>query len=133
MSRSPTFTVLWSTFMEGKPAGPGCWATPELVWTTVNTAAANSPKAKVNIVAPVMLVSPSKGYRRFALLDIRNAGVVRRSRAGSGPEELAVGFNYADVVDAGLAAPHQAAFVELPLLIAVAAVPVAGVVVPLVL
>src|SRR5260370_16417101 len=61
MSRSPTFTVLWSTFTEAAFAGAACWATPELVGTTVNTAVANSETAKGNIVARIMLVSPSKG------------------------------------------------------------------------
>ena len=59
--------------------------------------------------------------------------MVRRSRAGSGPEELAVTLGYGDVIDAGFAPTRQAVVVELPEFVAVAAEPLAGVVVPLVL
>ena len=38
-----------------------------------------------------------------------------------------------DVVDAGLAAAHQAVLVELPLLVAVGAMPLAGIIVPFIL
>src|SRR6516165_11429177 len=67
------------------------------------------------------------------LRDVRDAGVVRRSRTWSGPEELAVTFGDGDVVDAGLPPTHQAVVVEFPQLVAVAAEPLARVVVPLVL
>ena len=57
--------------------------------------------------------------------------------AGRGPGAGQKNFRSAsrdgDVVDAGLAAAHQAAVVELPQLVAVAAAPVAGGVAPLVL
>src|SRR6266436_8314778 len=74
-----------------------------------------------------------KVYGRFALLDIRDAGVVRRSRTRSGPEELTVTLGYGDVVDAGFAPTHQAVVVEFPEFVAVTAEPLAGVVVPFVL
>src|SRR5437867_8190870 len=48
------------------------------------------------------------------------------------PEELALAFLDRQVVDAGVAVRHQAGVVEQPVLVAVAAVPVAAVVVPLV-
>src|SRR5690348_16558513 len=67
------------------------------------------------------------------LSDVRDARVVRGAGAGGGPEEPAIGLGDGDVVDAGLAAPHQAPFVELPQLVAVAAMPEAVGVVPLVL
>src|SRR5215470_15464711 len=46
---------------------------------------------------------PESGLR-----DVRDAGVVRRSRTGSGPEELAGTFGDGDVVDAGFPPAHQA-------------------------
>jgi hypothetical protein len=55
--------------------------------------------------------------------------LVLRSRAEPSPVVLVDG----NVVDAGLAPPHQAVLVELPQLVAVAAVPLVAVVVPLVL
>src|SRR6516225_2588849 len=61
------------------------------------------------------------------------AELVSRSRTGDGPEELALAFGDGDIVDAGFAASHHAAFVKLPQLIAVATVPASSVVVPLVL
>src|SRR5260370_8488054 len=60
----------------------------------------------------------------------RNSG---RPWAGRGPVKTAVFFCDRNVVDAGFAAAHQAVLVELPLLVAVRAVPLAGVVVPLIL
>jgi hypothetical protein len=45
------------------------------------------------------------GYR---LLDVGDAGVVRRSRAGSGPEELAIAFGYGDIVSLVSAWPDVA-------------------------
>src|SRR5260370_37303089 len=59
--------------------------------------------------------------------------VVRRSRTGGGPEKLAIAFGDGHVVDAGFPPTHQAIVVELPEFVAVAAEPLAGVVVPLVL
>src|SRR3954467_13427956 len=52
---------------------------------------------------------------------------------GAAPERpviLALAFLDRQVVDAGDAPAHQAAFVELPILVAIAAKPVAGIVVP---
>src|SRR5579872_7488732 len=60
----------------------------------------------------------------------RNVG---RTRARRGPVEAAVLLCDRDVVDRGLAAAHQAVLVELPLLVAVGAKPVAAGVVPFVL
>src|SRR5450432_1581505 len=48
------------------------------------------------------------------------------------PEKLAVGFLHRRVVDAGVAVVHQSLVIELPVLIAVTPVPVAGIVVPFV-
>ena len=67
------------------------------------------------------------------LRDVRDAGVVRRSRTGSGPEELAVTVGDMNVVDAGFPPAHQAVVVEFPQLVTVASELLAGVVVPFVL
>src|SRR5579862_5051594 len=56
-----------------------------------------------------------------------------RPRTRRRPMEAAIFFGNRNVVDAGLAPAHQAVLVELPLLVAVGAVPLAGRVVPLVL
>src|SRR5215510_10917269 len=58
---------------------------------------------------------------------------VRRPRAGRRPMEAAILFSDLDVVDAGFAPAHQAVLVELPLLVAVGAVPLATCVMPLIL
>src|SRR5215203_7326160 len=58
---------------------------------------------------------------------------IGRARPGRRPMEAAVAFLDGDIVDAGLAPPHQAVFVELPLLVAVGAVPLPGIVVPFIL
>src|SRR5512138_48143 len=58
---------------------------------------------------------------------------VGRARPGRLPAEAAVLLRYLGVVDAGLAAAHQAVLVEFPLLVAVGAVPLAAGVVPLIL
>src|SRR6476660_9490266 len=58
---------------------------------------------------------------------------VHRPRPGRGPAEAAIFFRNLDVVDAGLAPAHQAVLVELPLLVAVGAVPLAGGIMPFVL
>ena len=57
--------------------------------------------------------------------------MVRRSWAGGGPEELAVRFIDGEIVDPGFAASHQAAFVEFPQFVALAAMPAASIVAPL--
>src|SRR5262245_27189367 len=49
-----------------------------------------------------------------------------------GPVILAVGFSDRQVVDAGIAQAHQALVVKLPVLVAVGAEPVAGIVSPFV-
>jgi hypothetical protein len=67
------------------------------------------------------------------LLDHGDAGVVRRAWSRSGPEESTLPLVDGDVVDAGLAPSHQAAPVEFPQLIAIAAEPVARGVVPFIL
>ena len=53
--------------------------------------------------------------------------------ARRGPVKAAIFLGDRDVVDAGFAAAHQAVLVELPLLVAVGAMPLAGIVVPLIL
>lgn len=55
------------------------------------------------------------------------------ARAGGGPVEATIGFGDGDVVDAGFAAFHQSVLVELPLLVAVRAIPLARFIVPFVL
>ena len=52
--------------------------------------------------------------------------------APQGPVIFALAFRYRQIVDAGDAQPHQTVFVELPVFIAVAAKPMAAVVVPLI-
>src|SRR5579872_4781747 len=59
--------------------------------------------------------------------------MIRRARSWRLPQELAIFGEDGNVVDAGLAATHVAVLVELPLLVAVSAEPIAGIVVPLVL
>src|SRR5262249_12137610 len=63
------------------------------------------------------------------LLLRQNGFVAFRARA----QDAAVGFGYANVVDAGLAPRHQAFRGEFPLFVAVTAPPLAGFVMPLVL
>src|ERR1700694_1287750 len=58
---------------------------------------------------------------------------IRRPRARCCPAKAAVFFGDRNIVDAGFAAAHQALAVELPLLVAVGAMPLPGIVVPLVL
>src|SRR4029079_795981 len=65
-----------------------------------------------------------------ALAQARNTG---RARARGRPVEAPLALLDRDIVDAGLAPPHQAVFVELPLLVAVGAMPLPGIVVPFVL
>ena len=67
------------------------------------------------------------------LRDVADAGVVRRSRTGSRPEELAVTFGYGNVVDTGFPPTHQAVVVEFPELVAITAEPLARRVVAFVL
>src|ERR1700733_5696693 len=59
--------------------------------------------------------------------------MIRRPGTWSGPEKLAIGFADRQVIDAGLAPSHQAAFVEFPQFVAVAAVPVTGNAAPFIL
>src|SRR3954471_21846025 len=58
---------------------------------------------------------------------------IGRARPRGRPVEAALAFLDGDIVDAGLAPPHQAVLVELPLLIAVGAMPLPGLVVPFIL
>src|SRR6478752_1987430 len=58
---------------------------------------------------------------------------IRRPRARRWPVKAAVFFGNRDIVDAGFASAHQAVLVELPLLVAVGAMPLAGIVVPFIL
>src|ERR1700740_3013555 len=61
------------------------------------------------------------------------SGHVGGARARGRPRETAVLFGDLDVVDAGLTPAHQAVRVELPLLVAVGAMPLAARIMPLVL
>src|SRR3981189_309415 len=58
---------------------------------------------------------------------------IRRPRARCGPARAAFLLRDRHIVDAGFAAAHQAGLVELPLLVAVGAMPLPGIVVPFVL
>src|SRR3954469_2518922 len=58
---------------------------------------------------------------------------IGRARPRRWPVEAAFAFLDGDIVDAGLAPPHQAVFVELPLLVAVGTIPLPGIVVPFIL
>src|SRR5450631_1646094 len=58
---------------------------------------------------------------------------IRRPRARCRPVEASVLFSDYHIVDAGFATAHQAVFVELPLLVAVGAVPLPGIVMPFIL
>ncbi len=64
---------------------------------------------------------------------VAQSGNICRPWARRGPVKTAVFFGDRNIVDAGFAAAHQAVLVELPLLVAVGAMPLAGVVVPLIL
>src|SRR5688500_20195272 len=70
--------------------------------------------------------------RRCSKPEFGQTRMIRRPRLGAVPVILAVGFFDGNVVDAGVAQAHQPVLVELPILVAVRAVPVVGVVVPLV-
>lgn len=59
--------------------------------------------------------------------------MIRRPWTGSRPKELAITFDNRNVIDARLAAPHQAVLIEFPQVVTVTAMPVAASVVPLVL
>ena len=54
------------------------------------------------------------------------ARMIVGARRGAVPVELALRFGDREVVDAGMAQPHQAVGVELPVLVAIGAEPVAG-------
>src|SRR5258705_11931591 len=58
---------------------------------------------------------------------------VGRARPRGRPVEAPFAILDGDIVDAGLAPPHQAVFVELPLLVAIGAMPLPGIVVPFIL
>src|SRR5258705_3957393 len=58
---------------------------------------------------------------------------VGRARPRGRPVEAPFALLDGDIIDAGLAPPHQAVFVELPLLVAVGAMPLPGLVVPFIL
>src|SRR5438034_959599 len=58
---------------------------------------------------------------------------IGRARPRGRPVEAPLALLDGDIVDAGLAPPHQAVLVELPLLVAVGAMPLPGIVVPFIL
>src|SRR5882724_6886975 len=64
---------------------------------------------------------------------IAQARNIGRARPRGRPVEAPLALLDGDIVDAGLAPPHQAVFVELPLLVAVGAMPLPGIVAPFVL
>ena len=59
--------------------------------------------------------------------------MVLGARAGGVPKEAPIAFGNGAIVDAGFAAAHQAAVVKLPVFVAVGAIPLPSIVVPLVL
>src|SRR6266478_796864 len=69
-------------------------------------------------------------FSKRALTQSRN---IRGPRAWCRPAEAAVFFSDRHIVDAGFAPAHQAVFIELPLLVAVGAVPLPGIVMPFIL
>src|ERR1700754_1798675 len=75
------------------------------------------------------LLSQGRQSKR-ALAQPRDIG---RPRSRRRPVEAAILLGDHDIIDAGLAAPHQAVLVELPLLVAIGAVPLAARIVPLML
>src|SRR4029079_12222228 len=58
---------------------------------------------------------------------------IDRARPRGRPAEAPLAFLDGDIVDAGLAPAHQAVLVELPLLVAVGAMPLPGIVMPFIL
>src|ERR1700737_4417152 len=58
---------------------------------------------------------------------------IRRPLARRGPAKAAIFFDNRNIVDAGFAPAHQAVFVEFPLFVTVGAMPLTGVVMPLLL
>src|ERR1700677_861513 len=106
MSRSPTFTVLWST-------STGCWAVTKPLRPRVNAMDVSSVRGEREFVVRNTIATPSRGVVASRLLDVRDAGVVRRARTGGRPKEPAFAVDDRDVVDAGLATPHQALIIEL--------------------
>src|SRR5689334_5494606 len=72
--------------------------------------------------------SPQALHPQFA-----QAGMAGRPGAGASPEEFALILADRDVVDAGFTPPHQAVIIELPLLVPIGTVPIAGIIVPFVL
>ncbi len=59
--------------------------------------------------------------------------MIRRARPRRRPPETALAFADLYIIDAGLAPAHQAVLVEFPLLIAIGAEPLSGIVMPFVL
>jgi len=59
--------------------------------------------------------------------------MMRGARAGRRPPVPALAFADLYIIDAGLAPAHQAVLVEFPLLIAIGAEPLSGIVMPFVL
>src|ERR1700682_1053740 len=83
---------------------------------------------------PLPMGEITKNTRRhFSKRTLTQARNIRRPWARRGPVKAAVFLGNRNIVDAGFAAAHQADFVELPLLVAVGAMPLPGIVMPLVL
>src|SRR5690606_27995720 len=83
------------------------------------------------IVASTPSISTVSCSRLSLQPEVRQSWMIVRPPAER-PAELALGLGDRQIVDAGYAPAHQAVLVELPVLIAVRAEPVAGVVVPFV-
>ena len=64
--------------------------------------------------------------------EIGETGMILRTGKRGVPMKLAIGFLDRQVVDTGVPVMHQAVLVELPVLVAIGAIPIAGVVMPFV-
>src|SRR5438477_6714352 len=102
------------------------WVTFRELATTLNSRSTNAftMPAPIPCDAPVTMAVfrwlLMVGYLQMALRkktglrDVRDAGVVCRSRTGSGPEKLTLPFGDGHVVDARFPPTHQSVVVKLP-------------------
>src|SRR4029077_7315640 len=104
---------------------------PLMMWTVA------SPPGGATPIMPIartgMLTSVVDGPSTLpSKTEIGEARMVRRSRAGRIPVELALALLDGQVVDRGEAPPHEAVLVEFPVLVAIGPEPVIRIVAPFV-